>query len=103
MHLRACRRIMAEDFVAMSMYQTEAGEFEAILPAEELEAIYKRITENEIKVGRLCPESSVGVGRRFDRDCEAAGQCGPGEDPCALLGGEDRWLGYGDAPSILFH
>ncbi len=44
---------MAEDFVAMSMYQTEAGEFEAILPADELQGIYKRITENEIKVGDI--------------------------------------------------
>lgn len=35
----------------MSTYQTEVGEFEPILRAEDLEAIYTRITEQEIKVG----------------------------------------------------
>ena len=35
----------------------EGGEehFEQILPTEELLAIYRRITENEIKVGHCCP------------------------------------------------
>lgn len=66
-----CRRISADDFVAMAQCQVEGGRaegsageggeehFQQILPTEELLAIYRRITENEIKVGQLLPSNDV--------------------------------------------
>ena len=48
--LACCRRISADDFVSMSQCQAENGDFEQILPTEDLQAIFKRITETEIKV-----------------------------------------------------
>ncbi|KAL4515001.1 hypothetical protein Ndes2526B_g03682 [Nannochloris sp. 'desiccata'] len=43
-------RISSEDFVTMCVYQTEAGEYEEILPAEEVQQLYKRIVAEEIAV-----------------------------------------------------
>jgi hypothetical protein len=45
------RRIGADDFVTMCMYQTEAGEFQQILPPAEIRALYGRIVAREIVVG----------------------------------------------------
>lgn len=41
-------RISADDFVTMCMYQTAEGEFEQILPREELLLLYQRILEREL-------------------------------------------------------
>ena len=43
-------RITQEDFVTMCVYQTEGGEYEQILPIEELEKLYERIIQEEIIV-----------------------------------------------------
>jgi len=43
-------RISVEDFVTMCVYQNEAGEFEEILPAEEVQQLYRRIVAEEIAV-----------------------------------------------------
>ncbi len=46
-------RIQVDDFVTMCMYQTEAGEYDQILPTDELVALHGRIVSEEIAV----PES----------------------------------------------
>jgi len=53
-------RISIEDFVTMCVYQTEAGEFEEILPAEEVQQLYRRIVEEEIKVRKSAVHDVVG-------------------------------------------
>ncbi|KAI8114546.1 hypothetical protein M9434_002668 [Picochlorum sp. BPE23] len=44
------RRIQGDDFVTMCTYQTEAGEYEQIMPTNELLDLYTRIVDEEIAV-----------------------------------------------------
>jgi hypothetical protein len=55
-------RIAIEDFVTMCVYQTEAGEFEEILPAEEVQQLYRRIVNEEIAVRKNVVGSGPGSG-----------------------------------------
>ena len=49
------RRIGPEDFVAMCTYQTESGDYDQILPTDDLLQLHERIVREEIAV----PESRV--------------------------------------------
>ncbi len=55
-------RISIEDFVTMCVYQTEAGEFEEILPAEEVQELYRRIVKDEIAVRKTTAAALAGGG-----------------------------------------
>eukprot|EP00889_Picochlorum_renovo_P005376 jgi/Picre1/32406/NNA_007752.t1 len=53
------RRIQGDDFVTMCTYQTEAGEYEQIMPTNELLDLYTRIVDEEIAVPKSCKSFSA--------------------------------------------